>query len=352
MRSLLAAVLAVVLATAQPGADPISEGQWYHRFLDTARAHQLTRGEGVTVAVIDSGVDAGHPDLAGSVLEGTDLTEPGGGNGHIDDHGHGTAMASLIAAHGRVKGVAPAAKILPVRVSEKEGSRSSHLALGVRWAARNGAKVISISLGGQEDLLGRQEVQAALAADIVVVAAAGNRPDDTAVMYPAAIPGVVAAVAVDSNGDRADLSVSGEQVVIAAPGVDISTARPRAQHNVGSGTSDATAITAGAVALIRSRFPQLKAPEVVQRLTATATDRGQPGRDRDYGFGVIDLVAALTADIPGAPTASAGSPDARLALRPPSEPEPLTWWWRGVLLLVAVQLGAGCAIGAALWARR
>jgi subtilisin family serine protease len=108
----------------------------------------------------------------------------------------------------------------------------------------------------------------------------------------------VAVAAVDKNGERAPISVTGPQVLVAAPGTGISGAYRDGKYEIGTGTSDATAITAGAVALIRAKFPQLKAGDVVRRLTATATDKGSPGRDPEYGFGVINLVAALTADAP------------------------------------------------------
>lgn len=350
MRFQLAAALTVmvVLGAADPVAalDEVSDGQWYHQLLNTAQAHKITRGEGVIVAVLDSGVDATHPDLAGSVLPGTDLT--GQGDGHTDVDGHGTAMASLIAAHGRVRGIAPAAKILPVRAFVKKQGGTSRFAAGVRWAVANGAKVVSISSSGEDDLLERQEIQAAMAADVVVVSGVGNRPDATSVGFPAAIPGVVAAAAVDKSGNQAEFSVSGQQVVIAAPGVSLSRAYPGGKYSIASGTSDATAITAGAVALMRARFPQLKAPEVVRRLTATAIDKGEPGRDPDYGFGVINLVGALTADLPAATSVATGATTVPSSATPPSEPNRFPWW---ILLLAAVTV-AVIAVGAVMWARR
>lgn len=306
--AILVAVATFVTVPKAFAADDVSDGQWYHQSLNTARAHELTQGEGVIVAVIDTGVDATHPDLAGSVSPGMDLTSEGPGDGQTDKDGHGTKMASLIAAHGRVRGVAPKAKILPVRAGTRYGAGASQVSVGVRWAIAHGAKVISMSLGGDDDPLERQEIQAALTADVVVVAGVGNRPDDSTVRFPAAYPGVVAVAAIDKTGGHAPISVTGPQVLIAAPGADVSGAYRDGKYEVGTGTSDATAITAGAVALIRARFPQLKAADVVKRLTATATDKGSPGRDPEYGYGVINLVAALTADIPtaGASKASAG----------------------------------------------
>lgn len=142
----------------------------------------------------------------------------------------------------------------------------------------------------------------------MVVAAAGNRPDDKKVIYPAAYPGVLAVGGVDRNGRHAEISVTGPEVVLAAPAVDIMTTGTRANggngYHLGRGTSDATAIVAGAVALVRAKYPHLKAPEVIHRLTATATDKGAPGRDDQYGYGIVNIVKALTADVPPLPEAS------------------------------------------------
>jgi len=349
VKRILAALAQIVLlaVVAQPAraSDRVSDGQWFHQFLKTDQAHQVTRGDGVIVAVIDTGIDAAHPDLSGSVLPGTDLT--GSGDGRTDADGHGTKMASLIAAHGRVQGVSPAAKILPIRSYERIGGGSSKVSLGIRWAVEHDAKVISISGGSEDNLLLRQEIQAATSADVVVVAAAGNRPDDRSVLYPAAIPGVVAVAGVDQNGVTADISVSGPEVVIAAPAVGISGAYLAGRYSDGSGTSDATAIVAGAVSLVRARFPQLKAPEVVRRLTETAIDKGSPGRDPSYGFGVLNLVGALTAELPAA-TSPAVKESSAVSVLPPSTPDRFPWW---VVILVAVPVVAA-VIAAAVWSRR
>jgi type VII secretion-associated serine protease mycosin len=294
---------ASLLVTAVPAhADQIRGEQWHLRFLNVAAAHRVSQGEGVTVAVIDSGVDP-HPDIRNNLLPGADFL--GHSDGRVDLKGHGTGMAGLIAAHGHgsqggALGIAPRAKILPVRYTDLETITDVGNGVGqsVRWASQHGARVISVSLGGGPDPNDRLAIEDAIAADIVVVAAAGNRPGDRVVQFPAAYPGVVAVGAIDRDGDVAQVSVLGSGIVIAAPGVDIVSTSNRGLYRKGTGTSGATAIVAGAVALIRSRYPDLSAAEVVHRLTATATDKGPKGRDDQYGYGVLNLVAALTADVP------------------------------------------------------
>nr|WP_274534633.1 S8 family serine peptidase [Micromonospora sp. CB01531] len=133
---------------------------------------------------------------------------------------------------------------------------------------------------------------------MVVVAGAGNFPADLNVGCPASEPGVIAVGGVDRKGNHAAISVTGPQIDVAAPAEDIYSTSVNGTYRVGTGTSDATAIVAGAAALIRSKYPNLPAEEIAHRLTATAIDEGPPSRDDEYGYGVIDLVAALTADVP------------------------------------------------------
>jgi type VII secretion-associated serine protease mycosin len=298
----LVAAVSIIVPAPPAYADQIRNLQWHLRFLNVAAAHQITRGEGITVAVIDSGVDP-HPDLRNNLLPGADFLE--GGDGRTDPKGHGTAMAGLIAAHGRAKnqgvlGIAPHAKLLPVRYTDLVTITDVENGVdrSVSWAMEHGADVISISLGGGPDADDRKAIEEAIAGNVVVVAAVGNRPDDRLVQFPAAYPGVVAVAAIGRDGAIAPVSVRGDQVVIAAPGVDIVSTSRNDEYRKATGTSDATAIVAGAVALVRSRFPNLSAAEVVHRLTATATDKGPKGRDDQYGYGVLNLVAALTADVP------------------------------------------------------
>ena len=253
------------------------------------------------VGVIDTGINPNQPELSGNVLAGYDHL---GLKGWSDDDGHGTRMATLIAGHGTsitdgVLGIAPKAKILPVKVGVAgKDIDSANVTQGINWAVDQGAKIISISLAGGEDAFEDKAIQKALATDVVVVAGVGNYPPAMRVQFPAAYPGVVAVGGIDENGNHAEISVTGPEVLISAPAVDIVGPGPNLQYGTGEGTSDATAIVSGVVALIRAKYPNLSATEVVHRLTATATDKGPPGRDDQYGYGIVNPVAALTADVP------------------------------------------------------
>ncbi|WP_432956732.1 type VII secretion-associated serine protease mycosin [Micromonospora haikouensis] len=302
-------------AATSDGASRIRGDQWHLRFLKATEAQRITQGNGVIVAVPDTGVDP-HPDLRRNLLPGIDISE--GRDGRIDKDSHGTAMAGLIAAHGQkagmgALGIAPEAKILPIRSKQIDGKGDTEdLASSIEWATLHGADIISISaVSGASQRL-QQAIRAALQANIVVVAAAGNKPFDIGVGYPASEDGVLAVGGIDTTGNLAAVSVTGSAIDITAPAVDIYSTSYGGKYSKGTGTSSATAIVAGAAALVRSKYPDLPASEVVHRLTATAVDKGPPGRDDEYGYGVINLVAALTADVPpvGFESATAGAPGA------------------------------------------
>ncbi|WP_422745320.1 S8 family serine peptidase [Micromonospora sp. WMMD754] len=335
--SRIVTLLPIIASLAIPSLTPIdlnkpragrivsaSTKQWHLGFLHATQAQRSSQGTGVVVAVLDTGV-AAHPALIPNLLNGADVTPGGSGNGQRDTNGHGTAMAGLIAATSdgsskTLQGIAPRAKILPVIVAPPNGQGDADsLADGIDFAVSRGATVISISsVGGVTQRLVRA-VNSAIMANVTLVASAGNRPADGYVGYPASEPAVIAVGGVDRNGNHAAISVSGPEIDVVAPAVDIYSTGLNGGYRVGTGTSDATAIVAGAAALIRSKYPNLPAAEVAHRLTATAVDKGPPGRDDQYGYGVIDLVAALTADVPPlgfestgvtAPAPTAAAPDA------------------------------------------
>ncbi|MFB9318196.1 S8 family serine peptidase [Cryptosporangium minutisporangium] len=306
MRAILLLGVSLLLVTigARPAnAETLDDAQWYLRSLQVAKAHQLSNGAGVIVAVVDTGVDAGHPDLRGRILPGAVFGIPGSTDPTVDPDGHGTAMASLIVGKGpagdHALGLAPAAQVLPVRT----GDYSPDIAAGIRWAADHGAKIINCSLGTHaDDAYLRAAVDYAHQRGVLVIAGAGNQPRDTTMLYPAALPGVLAVTATNQTGQIAAVSTTGPGAVLAAPGQGIGTATSRlhakAGYTIGDGTSASTAVVSGAAALLWSRFPDLTAGGVIQRLITTADDAGTPGRDPLYGFGRLDLIEALTADVP------------------------------------------------------
>ncbi len=309
----MAVVAGSVLAL--PGtasADAIRDRQWHLVALEIARAQQVSSGEGVLVAVTDTGVDDRHGELAGAVVDGREFGEGASGNGKADTDGHGTAMAGLIAGRGLpggggVLGIAPKATILPVQTIHSEfGGSPENLAAGIEWAVSQGARVICIAAVTSEYPEVKNAVEAAVRADVVVVAGVGNAPEDKRVGFPAKVPGVVAVAGTGKDGTHAAVSATGPEVVLAAPAVDIVSTGAFGRYVTGDGTSNATAIVAGVVALVRARYPNLPAAEVVRRLTATATDRGRPGRDDEYGYGVVNPVAALTATLPEPTGAASG----------------------------------------------
>ncbi|SCL35795.1 type VII secretion-associated serine protease mycosin [Micromonospora pallida] len=332
-RGVLAVAAGLTLITAgmpaPAAAAPPLEPQWHLDALRVAEAHRISTGEGVTVAVLDTGVYAEHPDLAGRVLDGTRLIGRDD-QGKVDERNHGTGVAGLIAARGggrgRALGIAPGAKILPVTIATNTFA-GSNLPEGIRYAVDHGAKVINISNGGPSTSPALDEaVRYAQSRDVVVVAAAGNAEQgDTGVLYPARLPGVIAVGATDRNGETWSGGTRGEQLAITAPGVDISTTAGRwsdlteGGYVTVDGTSAAAPLVAGAAALIRSRYPQASAADVVNRLVSTARDVGPPGRDDRYGFGRLDLVRALTAEVPSADVNPLGSTPGAEAAEPAAE---------------------------------
>ncbi|WP_051338727.1 type VII secretion-associated serine protease mycosin [Streptomyces flavidovirens] len=313
----LAATALALLPAPAAHADSIRAQQWALDALHTDEAWRTTKGEGITVAVLDTGVDGSHPDLEGRVLAGKDFIGFGAGKGDRAWARHGTAMAGIIAGHGNgpgradgVVGIAPEAKILPVRVILEGGdparkrartTRGNALAQGIRWAADHGADVINLSLGDDSKSAHPEPaedaaVQYALAKGAVVVASAGNSGEDgDHISYPAAYPGVIAVAAVDSTGTHASFSTSRWYATVSAPGVDVIIADPDRRYYEGWGTSAASAFVSGAAALVRSAHPDLTPAQVKKLLADTARNAPEGGRDDDRGYGFVDPAAAIEA---------------------------------------------------------
>ncbi|GIF18725.1 type VII secretion-associated serine protease mycosin [Actinoplanes tereljensis] len=310
-----AATLTMVVVPAAPAlADTTRDQQWYLTDLKIADAHKISRGEGVIVAVIDSGADPDHPDLAGALLPGLDTADSNlaGREGTEDLDGHGTAMSGLIAGRGHgsgdgVLGIAPAAKILPIAAGADGYSSTGFMTKAIDFAIDKHAGVINMSFATGDDGVMQAAIRKAQAADIVLVASAGNDNDISNLVdkYPAKYPEVLAVGAYGKDRKIASISVTGPYIGLSAPGDQIiSTDIGATGYKIARGTSDASAIVSGAAALLRAKYPDLSAAEVVHRLTATADDAGPAGRDDTYGYGLLNVVKALTADVAPLPSAA------------------------------------------------
>ena len=291
-------------------ADPLRRFQWA---LDRLHGEQVAAAgdaSGQKVAVVDTGVDGTHPDLAGVVLPGYDAFTSGA-DGRTDANGHGTHIAGIIAAltgNGvGVEGLARGAKILPVKVLEDDGSGfSSDVAEGILWAIANGANVINLSLGSPNtSAVVDQAIREAIRKGIVVVAAAGNEGDKgNPVMWPAALPEVLSVGAIDNTDQRAPFSGHGEWLDLVAPGVQIASTM-NSEYMYSSGTSMAAPFVSATAALLRKRHPALTAAQLAEHLLATAEDIGPAGKDSQFGTGLVDTLKAVSTP-PGGTATQAG----------------------------------------------
>lgn len=318
---------ALLLGTAPAAsADEIRDGQWPLKAFDVAKVWKESSGENVTVAVLDDAVNGSHPDLRKNVLPGRDMVNGGPANDEKQED-HGTNVAAAIAGHGSgpngadgISGLAPNAKILPVGLYDpklKKG-RYTSFAEGMRYAVDEGASVINISIGASG--VTKEEEQAiayAASNDVLIVAGSGN--DGARISDPARVPGVVAVGAITEAGNVWEDSNYGKQLMLTAPGDDISTAAASEPYQTASGTSLATAYVSGAAALLRAKFPDLSAGQIVNRLVKTALmpEAMGKGHNTRYGHGMIRPYRALTEDIPaGSKQGPLKAPEATLSPEP------------------------------------
>lgn len=364
--SLVLALGGNLLLAPSARADTIRDAQYWLDSLGITQAQQSSKGQGVKVAVIDTGIDSSHPDLLGVVTGGTDVSGAGDSAGKRPIGArseHGTLVATLLAGRGNnsqeisrieaeneksknawqqakeqaeedeepvpeepeyetvpelrsgpdgVLGVAPEAEILSVSLWMGGQNPAGipveeQIPQAVRWAVDNGAKVINMSLGSTSPAWPESWDAAFKYAedkDVVIVAAAGNRSGGMSqVGAPATIPGVLTVAGVDESGKASkDSSTEGISIGVAAPAEPLVGGMPGGDYARWSGTSGAAPIVSGVVAMIRSKYPQMKAPQVINRILQTAKDAGSPGVDNLYGYGILDAEAALNAHVPVAET--------------------------------------------------
>ena len=359
---LVGVAVATALLPAVPAqADDLREREYWLEDYGIVQAWETTKGEGVRVAVIDSGVDGSHPDLDGVVVGGTDVSGSGQPDGQLgigEVAEHGTLVASLLAGRGHlpdpppspspsanddeedegsdqetpspepvattgpdtygrgsdgIVGVAPESELLAVSVwieGETKGPNPAGISIdtqipnAVRWAVDNGAQVINMSLGSTSPTWPESWDEAFLYAeqnDVVIVAAAGNRAGGSLqVGAPATMPGVLAVAGLDREGEASrESSSEGISIGVAAPAENLVGALPGGVYADWSGSSGAAPLVAGTAALIRSKYPDLSAAQVVNRILLTAQDAGAEGAERDtiYGYGILDVAAAVNADL-------------------------------------------------------
>jgi hypothetical protein len=279
------------------------------------QAHTLAHGANVTIAVIDSGIDIRHPELANAIADSFDALGSKEG-----PHVHGTGIAGAIVSHARLMGSAPAARILAIRAFgvAPNGAQSTSFVIlkGLDYAAAHGAQIVNMSFAGPKDALIERGIAAAAAKGIVMVAAAGNAGPKSPPLYPAANASVIAVSATDAQDRLFAASNRGGHIAVAAPGVDIFLPAPDEKYQMTSGTSFSAAYVSGLAALMLERNPALKPSEVRAILTKTARDLGSPGRDDLFGAGEADAFAAVSAvtAAPAVPVAAvSGGPAAEKA---------------------------------------
>lgn len=287
-----------------PAPDPLQGQQWGLTAVRAPSAWAAGDAAGQVVAVVDSGVDLSHPDLAGALVPGYDVLA--GTAGGQDQNGHGTHVAGIVAAVAGNgvggAGVALHARVMPVRVLDASGAGSSaDVAAGVVWAVDHGADVVNLSLGGpSDDAVLDRAIAYALGKGVPVVAAAGNEAESgNPVEYPAAVPGVIAVSAVDSSSQHAPFANTGDYVAVSAPGVGVPSTWLGGGYATLSGTSMATPFVAGAAAVVRAAAPGLTPAQVRAALVGSARDLGSAGPDPTYGAGLLDVAAARAAAVAG-----------------------------------------------------
>ena len=264
---------------------------------------QAARGQGITVAMIDSGVARNHESLNADNITLIDLVD---GKPTPPAETHGTVVASIIAGSGKVKGLAPAANLIAIRafseVDPKSGASTSdsfHVSQGISTALEQKARIINMSIGGPNDRLVRMAIEQAVLTGVIVIAAAGNSGPDAPPVYPAAQRGVIAVTATDDKDRLFNGANRGDYIAVAAPGVAVIAAKPgkggASAYDYFTGTSMATGYATGLAAVLLSADPKLTSADIRRIMCHSATDLGPPKKDPGFGWGRIDAAAAFSA---------------------------------------------------------
>jgi hypothetical protein len=281
-------------APTQSAPPQTAPSQYVVNKLRLMDVHRVAIGNAL-VAVIDSEIDAKHPELAGAVVDEFDAI----GN-HDKPHAHGTGMAGAIAAHRRLIGIAPGVKILAVHAfssnsTDSAQATSEHILMGIDWAIQKGARIINMSFAGPDDPMLQLALHKAREKGVILIGAAGNLGPNSPPLYPAADPNVIAVTATDMNDKLLPQANQGPYVAIAAPGVDILEPAPNGSYQLTTGTSVAAAHVTGVAALLLDRDPTLDADAIRDLITSTARDPAHKGRNDQLGWGIVDPYRALMA---------------------------------------------------------
>ena len=279
---------------AQEQLPQMNADQYAPERLNLPEAHKLATGSRVLVAVIDSGIDASHEELAGAVVRSFDAAAANGSNGNAAAHPHGTGMAGAIAARRNVLGIAPRVGVLAVRAFDPrthsgEGT-TFNILKAIDWSVENGARIINMSFAGPADPRLSEVLDRAAKRGIVLIAAAGNAGPNSPPLYPAADRNVIAVTATDMEDRLFTGANRGNHIAVAAPGVDVLVPAPGGAYQFTTGTSVAAAHVSGVVALLLERNPKLTPADVRRILTRTAKSLGP--RDRS-GAGLVNAYQAV-----------------------------------------------------------
>jgi len=272
--------------------------QYASKILQMPAVHAISKGDGITISILDSGVFTNHPAIKGVIADKFDAV----GKSGIRNTNHGTGIASIIVAHGKMTGIAPKSRVLSARVFASDRRRGPlvaetyNLMRGIDWAATQRSAVINMSFAGPKDNLFQKAIIAASNKGIALVAAVGNQGSRKPVAFPAAYEQVFAVTATGIKNRLYKFANRGAQVSLAAPGVNILVARRTRSYGLMTGTSVAAAYVSASIALILQQKPDLKAKQAANFLISAATDLGPKGHDKNFGHGLLNIYDAIQAN--------------------------------------------------------